>query len=81
MNEEQYPSSGSASRGSDGRERERDAKAVFETVDVGDLRESLRQHESRIREFVLDHPIPVLLGAVSVGYLLARVARLMREDG
>jgi hypothetical protein len=40
---------------------------------AGDLRETLQQHEERVRAFAIAHPVPVLIGAFAIGYLLARV--------
>jgi hypothetical protein len=40
---------------------------------AGDFRKTLQQHEERVRAFAIEHPIPVLIGAFTIGYLLARV--------
>jgi len=42
-----------------------------------ELRGSLREGEERVREFIREHPVPVVLGALALGYA---VARLLRDD-
>ncbi len=60
----------------DARDRRHDAGALTD----GEVGAALREREARLREFVVSHPLPVLLGAVAAGFALARVMRLMRED-
>lgn len=50
---------------------------AFGALDGGDLRETLREAEPRVREMLARHPVPLLLGALAAGYL---IARLMRGD-
>lgn len=40
-----------------------------------ELRESLLAAEPRVRELLASHPVPLLLGALAAGYLLARLVR------
>ena len=41
------------------------------------LPRSVVEQEARVREFIRSHPLPVVLGALALGF---SVARWMRED-
>ncbi len=45
--------------------------------DTSDPDGSLREGEERVRDFIRRHPVPVVLGALALGFA---VARLLRED-
>lgn len=59
--------------GPDGRGR--DEGSASQGPDLDEIREVLRHREAQIRDFLLAHPLPVLLGALAGGYLLARLVR------
>jgi hypothetical protein len=42
-----------------------------------ELRASVQEGEEMVREFIRRHPVPVVLGALALGFA---VARLLRED-
>ncbi len=53
------------------------AKDVGERIRprIEDAKRRLREVDGRITGFIKDHPAACLLGAVALGYLVARVAR------
>jgi hypothetical protein len=53
------------------------ADPCFAEWPEGDLQQELRRRELQVRDFVKAHPVPVLLGALVAGALLAR---LLRKD-
>jgi len=56
---------------------ENSAKDVAERIRprIEDAKRRLGEVDGRIRGFIKDHPAACLLGAVALGYLVARVAR------
>jgi hypothetical protein len=52
-----------------------DPRELRTPSNVADLGETLRRQEERIRVFAAAHPVPVLMGAFALGYLLARLVR------
>ena len=49
----------------------------IEAMLTGDMRGMLRDQEDRAREFIRAHPVGVVLTALAIGFI---AARLIRED-
>ena len=69
---DQFADAGTESRTTNGPDRE-----SFEPFLPRDVRGLLLEQESRAREFIRAHPLGVVLSALALGYI---AARLMRED-
>ena len=53
------------------------ADSVAESDDFPQTKHALAESEARMREFIRAHPLPVVLGAIVLGFA---VARWIRED-
>jgi hypothetical protein len=51
--------------------------STLERLVPRELQDAFLEREARVRRFIQTHPVPVVLGALAVGFLLAR---LVRED-
>lgn len=70
MTQTQPPFGAQASNGSG-----RDAGADYGHDTALHLRETLMEAEARVSDFVRSHPVPVVFGALALGFVVARWMR------